>query len=223
MVQPIRSEEQVFVDRRLAHDPQVTALVSEEKLPCVTQDGVEISLLGNVGLPDEIEQVADHHLDGVGLFRTEFLFIESVQRPSYELQVEIYGDMANRLSGSPMVIRTFDLGGDKMPPFLGRDDVSIPSSLHLRGLRFSFSEKDLLETQLQAIVQVAQTADVRILFPMVIGSHDFKQASPRLTVGPRTRCTTPTTVSAMIETPAALFALDELLNSQTLSRSAPTI
>ena len=99
MIQPIASEEQDFVDRRREYDRQVTALTSEEQLVCVTQDGVEIALLGNVGLPDEIDQVADHYLEGVGLFRTEFLFIESHQRPSYDLQVEVYGEMVNRLSG----------------------------------------------------------------------------------------------------------------------------
>ena len=81
--------------------------------------------------------------------------------------------MAIQLAGLPMVIRTFDLGGDKLPPFLALDELRNRSSLHLRGLRFSLSERHLLDAQLRAIVQVAQTADVRILFPMVIGSHDF--------------------------------------------------
>ena len=111
-----------------------------------------------------------------------------------------------------MVIRTFDLGGDKLPPFLALDELRNRSSLHLRGLRFSLSEKNLLDAQLRAIVQVAQTADVRILFPMVIGSHDFAlaiaavdRAVQQLDVLRRPP------VGAMIETPAALFALDEIL------------
>ncbi len=178
----------------------------------MTQDGVAISLLGNVGLPDELDQIASHHLGGVGLFRTEFLFIDSHKRPGFDLQAKVYGDMANKLAGLPMVIRTFDLGGDKLPPFLALDDASVRSSLHLRGLRFSLSEKNLLDAQLRAIVQVAQTADVRILFPMVIGSHDFAQAIAAVdrAVQQLDVLRRPA-VGAMVETPAALFALDEIL------------
>ena len=211
-VQPDESAEAAFSIRQLQHERKIAALLSEEKQPCVTLDGVEFSLLANVGLPDEIDQVAEHHLSGVGLFRTEFLFIDSPTRPSFDLQLQVYVDMASRLAGLPMTIRTFDLGGDKLPPFLALAEVRNRSSLHLRGLRFSLSEKNLLDAQLRAIVQVAQTADVRILFPMVIGSHDFAQASEAVdrAVQQLDVLRRPS-VGAMIETPAALFALDEIL------------
>ena len=211
-INPSESEEAVFSTRQLEHDRQISLLACEEEKPCVTQDGVAISLLGNVGLPEELDQIADHYLDGIGLFRTEFLFIDSHERPGFDLQAKVYGDMANTIAGLPMVIRTFDLGGDKRPPFLALDDASVRSSLHLRGLRFSLSEKNLLDAQLRAIVQVAQTADVRILFPMVIGSHDFAQAIAAVdrAVQQLDALRRPS-VGAMIETPAALFALDEIL------------
>ncbi len=211
-IQPSESEQEDFSVRQLRHERRIASLVSEETQPCVTRDGVEISLLGNVGLPNEIDRVAEHHLAGVGLFRTEFLFIDSHTRPSFDLQLEVYGEMAVKLAGLPMVIRTFDLGGDKLPPFLALDELRNRSSLHLRGLRFSLSEKNLLDAQLQAIVQVAQTADVRILFPMVIGSHDLALAISAVDravqkLDARRR----PSIGAMIETPAALFALDEIL------------
>ncbi len=178
-IEPAESEETAFSVRQLEHERQISALLSEEKQPCVTLDGVEFSLLANVGLPDELDQVTEHHLTGVGLFRTEFLFIESHTRPSFDLQLQVYVDMASKLAGLPMTIRTFDLGGDKLPPFLVLDEVRNRSSLHLRGLRFSLSEKNLLDAQLRAIVQVAQTTDVRILFPMVIGSRERKGGEGR--------------------------------------------
>ncbi len=84
---PAESEEAAFSVRQLEHQRQIESLVSEENQPCVTLDGVEISLLGNVGLPDELDQVAEHHLTGVGLFRTEFLFIES--RSASELRLAV--------------------------------------------------------------------------------------------------------------------------------------
>ncbi|QEF97371.1 Phosphoenolpyruvate-protein phosphotransferase [Stieleria maiorica] len=211
-IQPTEPEKAAFSVRQLQHERQIASLLSEEMQPCMTLDGVEISLMANVGLPDEVNQVAKHHLTGVGLFRTEFLFIESQSRPSFDSQLHVYGDMASKLIGLPMTIRTFDLGGDKLPPFLALDEIRNRSSLHLRGLRFSLSEKNLLDAQLRAIVQVAQTTDVRILFPMVIGSHDFAQASEAVDRAVRQLdVLRRPSVGAMIETPAALFALDEIL------------
>lgn len=211
-IQPVESEEAAFLVRQLEHQRQLSSLLSEERQPCVTLDGVKISLLANVGLPEEFDQVTEHHLNGVGLFRTEFLFIESHSRPSFESQLLVYGMMASKVVGLPIVIRTFDLGGDKLPPFLTLDELRNRSSLHQRGLRFSLAEKHLLDDQLRAIVQVAQTTDVRILFPMVIGSHDFARAIAAVELAVR-QLDVPhrPSIGAMIETPAALFALDEII------------
>ncbi|WP_442511083.1 phosphoenolpyruvate--protein phosphotransferase [Novipirellula sp. SH528] len=180
--------------------------------PCKTRDGTAISLLGNVGLQGEIEQIRRRGLAGVGLFRTEFLYLQSQLRPVAEAQRHIYAEMAEGLGDRPLVIRTFDLGGEKLPPFLSLDSHIAPSSLNLRGLRFSLVERDLLREQLTAIVQVAQTADVRILFPMVIGSHDFKQAIAVVEdVMKDCDAIRRPQIGAMIETPAALFDLDAIL------------
>jgi phosphoenolpyruvate-protein kinase (PTS system EI component) len=181
-------------------------------LPCITQDGVEISLLANIGRPEEVEQVGVHNLSGVGLFRTELLFLESRARPSFQVQLEIYEEAAGALEGRPLVIRTFDLGGDKSPAFLTSEDAGPHPGRHLRGLRFSLSEEDLFETQLRAIVQVAQGKDVRLLFPMVVGSHDLSRAAAAVDgVVHALRVARRPPIGAMIETPAALFALEEIL------------
>ncbi len=188
------------------------AFAAGEMLPCQTLDGIEISLLANIGRPEEAEQVALHNLSGVGLFRTEFVFLESQECVSFQTQCEIYAQAAKILEDRPLVIRTFDLGGDKLPPFL----ASLPSgpqpSHSLRGLRFSLAEQQIFETQLRAIIQISQAADVRLLFPMVIGIDDFSRAVAaaneiidKLGVLRRPR------LGAMIETPAALFALEEIL------------
>ncbi|KLU06722.1 Phosphoenolpyruvate-protein phosphotransferase of PTS system [Rhodopirellula islandica] len=180
--------------------------------PCRTLDGIEITLLGNVGLSADLDQVLRRGMAGVGLFRTEFLYLQSTQRPDTEAQRRIFAPMAKRLGDRPLVIRTFDLGGDKLPPFLSLDENMDPSSLSLRGLRFSLAEKHLLRSQLTAIVQVAQEADVRILFPMVIGGHDFAQAISMVEeVVEECQAFKRPQIGAMIETPAALFCLDEIL------------
>jgi phosphotransferase system enzyme I (PtsI) len=201
-----------FSKARENYQRSTAAIAAGEMLPCLTQDEIEISLLANIGRPEEVEQIVIHNLSGIGLFRTEFLFLESHGCPSFETQCEIYAQAAKALKDQPLVIRTFDLGGDKLPPFL----ASLPSGPHpshsLRGLRFSLAEQQIFETQLRAIIQISQAADVRLLFPMVIGIDDFSRAVAaaneiidKLGVLRRPR------LGAMIETPAALFALEEIL------------
>ncbi len=201
-----------FSARERAYQVQCAAMAADEQLPCVTRDGVEISLLANIGLPTEVNGVRRHNLVGVGLFRTEFLFLEAHQRPGLEAQLAFYDKMARDLDELPLVIRTFDLGGDKLPPFLLAEGLDAHASLHLRGLRFSLHEVQLLETQLAAILQIAQSADVRILFPMVIGADDFARAIAAVhDVADRLGLDHQPLIGAMLETPAALYALDEIL------------
>ena len=211
-IDPSPSEMERFSKLKRDYERSAAAIVAGEMLPCITRDGIEIALLANIGRPEEVEQVGVHNLSGVGLFRTEFLFLESRERPSFQMQLEIYEQAAGALEGRPLVIRTFDLGGDKWPAFLSSEHAGPHPSRHLRGLRFSLSEGYLFETQLRAIVQVAQGKDVRLLFPMVVGSHDFSRAVAAVddvvhALGVARR----PPIGAMIETPAALFALEEIL------------
>ena len=211
-IAPSSADEQAFALRKRDYERLTDSLKVDERLPCTTRDGTEISLVANIGQPEEVEQIAQHNLSGVGLFRTEFLFLESRERPGYQTQVDLYQRVADGLGRLPLVIRTFDLGGDKIPAFLLEDGSDAHSSLHLRGLRFSLSEECLLKTQLRAILQVAETADVRILFPMVIGSDDFAHAIEVVhRVADQVGLLRIPPVGVMLETPAALYALDEIL------------
>ena len=213
MITPSQSDEKRFQKRKRKYEGIVTSIAAKEHLPCVTLDGIEISLLANIGRPEEVERVAQHNLVGVGLFRTEFLFLESRDRPDCQMQLETYDRMARGLDRLPLVIRTFDLGGDKLPPFLLLEESETHTCLHLRGLRFSLAEQRLLDMQLRAIVQVAKTLDVRILFPMVIGSDDFARAIAAVeSVTAQLGILRKPPIGAMIETPAALYALDEILD-----------
>ncbi|MEW4452025.1 phosphoenolpyruvate--protein phosphotransferase [Bremerella sp. JC817] len=209
---PSRAVESRFWIREKLYEKRHHASVVDEQLPCITADGTTIQLLGNIGIPLEAPEITKHNLAGVGLFRTEFLFLESAKRPSLAEQVEIYSGVSKSLNNRPLTLRTFDLGSDKLPPFLQSSRAETNSMLALRGLRFSLKEVELLNTQLKAILQVGRTADVRILFPMVIGPDDFSLAIDAVRnatgfVGIQQR----PQIGAMIETPAALFALDEIL------------
>jgi phosphoenolpyruvate-protein phosphotransferase (PTS system enzyme I) len=206
-------EEDRFVEQAHQYRTAAASPTPTDCTECITQDGVEIALLANIGGPDEVRAAKEDHLAGVGLFRTEFLFLESQERPTVQMQSEMYERTAHALGGLPLVIRTFDLGGDKLPPFLRSDTPETRSSLHLRGLRFLLAERELLDAQLRAILGVAQTSNVRVLFPMVAGSDDLARAIAQVDriVGELDLPHTPL-IGAMIETPAALYALDEIFD-----------
>jgi phosphoenolpyruvate-protein kinase (PTS system EI component) len=111
LVNPSPSELARFSELKREFDRSATSASDGEALPCVTRDGISISLLGNIGLPEEVEHVREHRLGGVGLFRTEFLFLECHEPPTFQRQLDIYKRVAEALGDCPLVIRTFDLGG----------------------------------------------------------------------------------------------------------------
>ena len=196
--------------RRYDHDSSI-ALAAESR-KCVTQDGVQISLYANIGRPDESAEVSVHHLDGVGLFRTEYMFLEQPEPPSFERQLDGYRDAAERLQARPLIIRTLDLGGDKQPSFLATRFEANPK-LGVRGLRSSLTvATDLFRTQLRAMLHASTTHDIRVLFPMVLGSGDFQQGIAVLREVARMEgIGRIPPVGALIETPSAVFTLNEIL------------
>lgn len=213
VAEPAAEQARRFGRRKDEHARTQALAIAGEERPCVTRDGVPISLLANLEVPEEAEQVRARNLDGVGLFRTEFLYLESRERPDFESQVRIYTQVAEALEGRPLVIRTFDLGGDKTPPFLASDPRQRSRAMALRGLRFSLAEQEILETQLRAIVEAARGRDVRVLFPMVVGGDDLGRACDALDAAlSEAGATQRPPVGAMIETPAALFSLEEILD-----------
>ena len=181
---------------------------SRESMPCRTRDGERIELHANIGRVEEAVEVRRHELDGVGLFRTEFLFLDSREPPSFERQVDAYRHVIGALDGLPIVIRTLDLGGDKIPLFLAPHAERNPS-LGLRGLRFSLREAELFDTQLRAVAHAAASTAVRVLFPMVLGEADLLEAKLRLEAAAGSR---QIEVGAMIETPAAVLLIDRILD-----------
>jgi len=201
-----------FIQAKRHYDEDGAVALAEEARACVTLDGVRIALHANVGRLEEASQVARHHLDGVGLFRTEYLFLDDLEPPGLERQKAVYREAAAILGDRPLVIRTLDLGGDKRPAFLAPQFEANPT-LGMRGLRFSLTAAaDLFRTQLRAIAQAAERGDIRVLFPMVLGSHDLRQASALLEAICREEgLSRPVKVGAMVETPSAVFTISDIL------------
>ncbi len=140
-----------------------------------TAEGERIELCANLGLPEELDAIANLGCDGIGLFRTEFLYIARQNLPSEDEQFEIYRQIAEKMAPAPVTIRTFDLGGDKLAPY-GLGEPEENPYLGNRGIRFSLVHHDIFHTQLRAILRASAYGRVKILFPMIIDAEDFSEA-----------------------------------------------
>jgi phosphotransferase system enzyme I (PtsI) len=193
--------------------------INAEGRECLTRDGTKVHLFANIGRPLEVRQVAEHHLEGIALFRTEYLFLDESAAPSFERQCEIYCQIAASLDGLPLVIRTLDLGGDKWPAFLQPKFEANPN-LGVRGLRFSLlAAEDLFRTQIRAALHAANEHDIQIMLPMVLGHADLKHAITVIAeVAEEEEIANLPPVGTLVETPSAVFAIDEILaNSDFVS------
>ncbi|MHC4565104.1 MAG: phosphoenolpyruvate--protein phosphotransferase, partial [Planctomycetota bacterium] len=141
----------------------------------VTRDGTRITLLGNIEFPDEAELVLQKGGDGIGLYRTEFLYLNTETEPTEEDHYKAYAQTVQVLAGRPVVIRTLDLGADKYTQ--SKRFVREPNPfLGLRSIRFCLQNLTMFKTQLRAILRVSVLGDVKIMFPLITNLHELMQA-----------------------------------------------
>ena len=149
-------------------------LLNLNMLPAETKDGKKILLKANIEIPEETESVLSHGADGVGLYRSEFFFLQPGKLASEEEQYEAYSQVLSSMGNKPVTIRTIDLGGDKMLPGVGYFEESNPI-LGWRSIRFCMTRKDIFETQLRALLRASVHGDLRIMFPMISGVEELDQ------------------------------------------------
>jgi phosphotransferase system enzyme I (PtsI) len=145
------------------------------ELPADTRDGVHIQLMGNIEFPDEAQMVAEKGGEGIGLYRTEFLYLYGGQEPTEEDHYEAYAEAVRTLQGRPVVIRTMDLGADKLPHAGWHPHESNPV-LGLRSIRYCLQSLPLFKTQLRAILRASVLGDVRVMFPLITNLQELRQA-----------------------------------------------
>ena len=150
------------------------------ELPCRTREGVSIRLMANVGVERDIDEAVAERAEGIGLFRSEYLFMEKGRLATEEEQVEAYSNAAKRLFPYPVTVRTLDIGREKTLPYLEMEP-GFYSALGVRGIRFSFHFPDIFRAQLRSILRSHLTSgNVRILFPMVATPSDVRKAKEML-------------------------------------------
>ena len=149
-------------------------LLSARHKPCVTADGVPVALKANVELPAEAILAVDHGAQGIGLYRTEFLYIDRTTQPGEDEQYEVYRAIVEAVSPQPVTLRTFDIGGDKFASTFQMPAEMNPA-LGLRAVRLALRQPEVFLTQLRAMVRASAHGDVRIMVPMVASVHEMRE------------------------------------------------
>lgn len=181
----------------------------------VTKDGKRIDIFSNIAIADEADIVLENDCSGIGLFRSEIIFLANKNIPSEDEQFYVYKTVAEKMKGKKVVIRTFDLGADKIPKYLKMDKEDNPS-LGCRAIRFCLKNKNFFKTQLKAIYRASAFGQVEIMFPMIASVEEMEEITEILDeVKSELRKNNilfneNIHIGAMIETPAAAIICDKL-------------
>ncbi len=162
-------------ERQLEHERRESSILRVSHLPAETTDGHRIKIKANIEFLEEVAVARDHGAEGIGLYRTEFLFLRSKEPPSEEEMFEDYKEVAEIISPLPVTIRTLDLGGDKFSSVLPLGKEMNPA-LGLRAIRFSLKEETVFRRQLRAILRAGAFGNVQLMFPMISGVQEVIDA-----------------------------------------------
>ncbi len=171
---PDKKALQDFEDLKGAYGAWEREMLRFKDFPAETRDGRRIELLANIEIPEEVASARDHGAAGVGLYRTEYLFLTSQELPSEEQQYEAYTSVVKSLAPEPVILRSVDLGGDKIPSYLRFPQEQNPH-LGWRGIRYTLSMEDIFRTQLRAILRASEHGQLRLMFPMVSSVEEIRQ------------------------------------------------
>lgn len=177
--------------------------------PASTQDGHHIEVMANIGSPADAKTAVEMGCDGVGLLRSEFLFLERETAPSEEEQYRVYQEIADILGPRPLTIRTLDVGGDKPLKYLPLDAEENPF-LGIRGIRIGLKHQEILRQQLRAILRVRSQKPINVMFPMIATLDEFIEAKQILEEERTKLGAKPVHVGLMIEVPSAALIAEQL-------------
>ena len=218
IVRPSEATRSSYEDRRDALRKEQRALARLRSLEAVTRDDVPVSLQANVELPIEVQGSVRAGCDGIGLFRTEFMFMNRDDVPSEDEQFEVIRSVVSGMEGRPVTVRTLDVGGDKLAPVFAQElEDAVNPALGLRAIRLALKVEPLLRTQLAAILRASVHGPLRIMLPLVTTAQEVRQvrkimkevAHDLRAKGVKIADALPP-LGIMIEVPAAALAADAL-------------
>ena len=175
VINPTEDELAAYKKQQEDYQAYIKELAELKELEAVTTDGHRVELVGNIGSPNDTDGVHKNGGRGVGLYRTEFLYMNSDTMPDEEKQYEAYKAVIESFDGDPVIIRTLDIGGDKKLPYLPLEEEMNPF-LGFRAIRLCFREVDMFKTQLRAILRASAFGNALIMFPMISGVSEVRQA-----------------------------------------------
>jgi phosphoenolpyruvate-protein phosphotransferase (PTS system enzyme I) len=175
IVDPTQDEIAAYQEKQKQYQQQKeewAKLVNEKTL---SSDNVQVELAANIGTPADVKGVLENGAEGVGLYRTEFLYMGRDQLPTEEEQYKAYKEVLEKMEGKPVVIRTLDIGGDKELPYLNLPKELNPF-LGFRAIRLCLEEQDIFRTQLRALLRASTFGNLKIMFPMIATLDEFRTA-----------------------------------------------
>ena len=216
-LRPERADIEELLARRSSMEARRMALTEEAHLEAVTSDGERLEVMVNIESLRDLDMFETEHTDGLGLVRTEFLYMERPQFPSEDEQFRLYRRVHERMKGLPVTLRTLDIGGDKRLPYFQTPEEANPA-LGWRGLRVSLEWQDLLRVQLRAALRAGAGHSLRILLPMVssledlVAVHEIFDGVRASLLEQGHEIPEEVPMGMMIEVPSVLFGLPDLLD-----------
>jgi phosphocarrier protein FPr len=206
----LNPDEAALAKAKAAQEKWLAQRAAAQKMaadPAITQDGHRVEIAANIGGVADAEKAMASGAEGVGLLRTEFLFLERTEPPTEDEQFDVYRGIAEAMQGLPVIIRTLDIGGDKPLPYIDVPPEANPF-LGERGIRLCLNRPELLRQQLRAILRAAEYGQIRIMFPMVSDISEWRAARAMVEVV-RAELNAPAVeLGIMIEVPSAALMAD---------------
>lgn len=204
-----------YKEKQLAFEQYQQELKKIKGTKAITKNGIKIEINANIGHPSDVKMVLENDADGIGLFRSEFLYMESSTFPSEEKQFKAYRSVLEKMNGKRVIIRTFDLGADKQVSYLDLPKEENPA-LGYRAIRICLDRRELFVTQLRALLRASVSGKLAIMFPMIISVEEVREiksiveqvkqdlTKEKISFAPDVE------LGIMVETPASVLLSDEL-------------
>ena len=214
IVHPTEEQKRIFTEKMERYESRRQELRKLKDLPSVTRDGHRVELAANIGKLEDLEKALDNGAEGIGLFRTEFLYMDRSGMPGEDEQFGIYKHALQRMEGKPVVIRTLDIGGDKELPYMSLPKESNPF-LGQRAIRLCLAQDEIFRTQLRALLRASAFGNLKIMFPMIAVLEEWRQAKAILLeekarlIGQGVEVSEELELGMMVEVPAAALLADQ--------------